>query len=54
MLNLREIKQPEIIPCKLSVTTKSFDLAVMTVFRAEPRRLRVTFIKGLFSEGAWM
>lgn len=48
------MKQPEIIPGKLSVTTESFDLAVTTVFRAEPRGLRVTFVKGLFSEGAWM
>lgn len=38
--------QPEIIPCKLSVITESFDLAVMTVFRAESRGLRVTFVKG--------
>lgn len=48
MLNLHEMKEPEIILCKLSVTTKSFYLTVMAVFRAEPRGLRVAFVKACF------
>lgn len=47
--DLGEIKQPEIMPCELSLATESFDLSMTTVFRAESQGYRVTFVKDVQS-----